>query len=210
MKTSEIKAVSHELSFWTKFVNTKQFKTWIADHPTPELEAGQPEVVTLLKGLPPGAAILDVGSGVVSVLNGLRINVLATDPLADLYACIFDYKAHNIPRPMAVAAEDLQFENAFDAVHMRNALDHTQDPLLVIDNLVKACKPGGFIIIHGFENEADFEKREGFHQTNLSIKKGTLALNDYTIDFSAIEVITAETKVLSTGKNWILWICRKK
>lgn len=210
MKTEEIKAVAHELTFWTRFVNSSHFKTWLTDSPTAELQEGQPEVVELLKSLPKGAAILDVGSGVVSILNGLRINVLATDPLADLYACIFDYNFHRITKPMPVAAEDLKFENAFDVVHMRNALDHTQDPLLVLDNLIKACRPGGYVIIHGFENEADFEKHEGFHQTNISIKKETLALNDWTVDIPAIEVVKAETKTLPTGKNWVLWIARKK
>lgn len=210
MKTEEIKAVSHELAFWTEFVKTKQFKTWIADVPTPELAAGQPEVVALIKALPAGAAVLDVGSGAVSILNGLRVNVLATDPLADLYACIFDYQAHRITKPMAVAAEDLKFENAFDVVHMRNALDHTQDPQAVIDNLIRACKPGGHVIVHGFENEADFEKREGFHQTNISIRNGTLYLNDWPVDLETLEIVKAEVSTLSTGKKWVTWIAKKK
>lgn len=212
MKTEEIKAVSHELAFWTDFVKTKQFKTWLAHLPTPELAQGQPDVVRLLQSLPEGTTVLDVGSGVISILNGIRnLIILPTDPLADLYKCIFDYSLYRrIDRPQPISAEDITAENTFDVVHMRNALDHTQDPLKVIDNLVRACKSGGHVIIHGFENEADFEKREGFHQTNLSIRNSTLYLNEWPVELESVETVKAEVSTLSTGKKWVTWIAKKR
>jgi ubiquinone/menaquinone biosynthesis C-methylase UbiE len=42
---------------------------------------------------------------------------------------------------------DVFLENSFDIVYSANALDHAYDPLLCIKNMLKVCKPEGWILI---------------------------------------------------------------
>lgn len=37
--------------------------------------------------------------------------------------------------------------NSFDMVHCRNALDHTRDALTAVKEMIRICKPGGWIYI---------------------------------------------------------------
>ncbi len=123
MRIDKIKGAEDELIFWRKFIFTDQFQTWLENKPTPEL---LPEVVNLIqqeRGL-----VLDVGSGVVSILHGTVPNkfLTATDLLAKEYVGIFDHADADVVMPLPIAAEDLKYENEFSVVHMRNALDHSQ------------------------------------------------------------------------------------
>jgi SAM-dependent methyltransferase len=132
--------------------------------------------------------------------------------LANEYRTLFDYSAHGINPPLAIAAENLEFEAEFDIVHMSNALDHTQDPHRAFTALFTAVKPGGYLIIQGFENEGAFEKYQGMHQWNISIgKEHDLLIKNK--DGNGPEyggnVVLAKSLILDTGKEWFIWICKK-
>jgi SAM-dependent methyltransferase len=235
MSSTEIHAIAHELKFWKDFVKTERFiKGWAGGlRKNPELNC---EVYNFIVGLPEyidtvnrkvGSKfeVLDVGSGVVSILRGIeniRTVVTACDPLWPLYEIIFDYKGHGIEPCRPYAGEDLPYENQFDIVHMSNALDHSEYPGDVFENLFKACRPGGYVIIQSFENEADFEKGEGFHKYNIMLNGKQLEyqyIHDptenayFSFDCSEsgmkFEVVHATTQKLDTGKNWIIWIAKK-
>lgn len=204
----DLTSVAHELKFWSKFVHTQQFQTWLSPEPTPELDA---DVVQFIREkLRPDSRVLDVGAGVVSVLNGLvpQENLIATDPLAELYKCIFDYEQARMKPCIDISGEELMEEDVYDIVHVRNALDHAQNPVKVLQKMITACKPYGYIIVQGFENEADAEQHEGFHQYNISLSGQWLTFNGsrYITD---VKVISAITKQLPNGKNWIVWIAQK-
>lgn len=203
----DLTAVAHELKFWTAFVKTERFlKQWAANAPNPELPQSLKEFIFNVKH----DKIMDVGSGAVSILHGLGLNVIAFDPLGGLYECIFDYKKHKIAPPIPIAAELLtQFRNDYDIVFMRNALDHCQDPFKVIMNLVDACKIGGHVIVQCFENEADFENHQGFHQTNITLLNGDLMINREVVRIPNVRTVTATIETLSTGKRWVTWIAEK-
>jgi len=214
------KAIEHELNFWKGFVQTERFLVgWCGHHKTPELREQVADFILSV----PHHKVLDVGSGVVSILNGLipKENITTADPLGDHYKTIFDYQSHGIEAPLAYRAEEIPFENEFDIVHISNALDHSQDPQAAFAALLKAVKPGGYLIVQGFENEGKFENWQGFHQWNIE-----LCDPNYRVDMPGYflnlankhgeEYILSSTPEntslyeLENGKTWFVWIEKKE
>lgn len=199
-----IKAIAHELKFWKEFVKTPRFLNgWVKKVKTPELHE---PVVPYVKG-----KVLDLGSGVVSILNGTVKDLVPCDPLGELYECVFDYKKYEMPVPLPIAGEDIDFENQFDVVHISNALDHSQNPKKVFENMLRATKD--LIIIQGFENEALFENWQGFHQWNMTLEGQTLKISgkekvNLNSDNYKLEVILSQIIPLE-NKNWIIFIAKK-
>ena len=206
MTTLELHGIYHELSFWKEFVKTKRFlEGWVGKQKTPELNQ---EVADFILSVP-HESVLDVGSGVCSLLNGL-VNVTTCDPLGDLYKLVFDYERHKLVAPYPIPAEEMSFNSLFDIVHISNALDHTQNPLKALEKLIQAVKPGGYLIVQGFANEASHEKWQGFHQWNINIEKHGLM----TIGSKESENIAAwppyKFKIIEINeKNWFYWIVKK-
>ena len=202
----------HEVNFWKGFVKTQRFLTqWVPEIKTEELDMG---VYRFLKDLD-NPKVLDVGSGVVSILHGTVKDLDAADPLAEDYKQIFDYEAHRLIPPLAFAGEEVGavFPESYDVVHMRNAIDHSVNPHAVFKNLIDATKPGGYVIIQGFENEAIFENYEGFHQWNIT-QEGTYILAARKNERPK-QMIDERVKSYSIYKNkfgeksWFVWIAQK-
>lgn len=213
MTTLELHGIYHELAFWQQFVKTDRFlRGWVKKVQTPELDV---EVADFIKSVPHGT-VLDVGSGVCSILNGL-CNVTAVDPLGDLYKLVFDYQRHGLEAPLGFPAEELPFKNAYDIVHISNALDHTQSPYEAYKALFNAVKPGGYLIVQGFENEGSYENWKGFHQNNLYIEETFEDRKDYLLRLETedkyIDTIAENPfKVTRTKKGdkwWFVWIAKK-
>lgn len=167
--------------------------------------------------------ILDVGSGALPWIKGIlgtRGLVIPCDPLAEEYKKLFDYEKHGQDAPIEAFAESLPFDDSsFNIVHCSNALDHTQDPYKAILEMERVCRPGGMILIQGFENEAIHEDWKGLHQWNISIypdpeKSSTPALaiiskGGYVSAHRPKEAIYANTNLIQTGphteRNWFVF-----
>lgn len=208
MTTQEMYGIAHELGFWMWFTKTDRFlNNWWNSERNPELESF---VQQLIK---PGDRVLDVGSGPVSILKGTTDNLIACDPLGGLYALILDYSDHEMVIP--VAAENLRDfydENSFDVVHMRNAIDHSQNPKVAWETMKEVCKVGGRIIVHGFENEADHEKGQGFHRWNFTVREDLLICTSYNPDqrtLSQSRLVQSGGRggviPLNSGRNWFFY-----
>ena len=206
MTHTELKGIYHELAFWQQFVKTDRFLSgWVKKIQTPELHQ---EVAELIKSVP-HETVLDVGSGVVSILNGL-VNVRAVDPLGDLYRLIFDYDRHKVHPPMAFPAEELPFKNEYDIVHISNALDHTQEPRKSLESLLKAVKPGGYLIVQGFFNEATHENWQGFHQWDISFtENGMMLIQGNGINNLITWPAYKFKKISLLNRDWYYWIVKK-
>lgn len=207
MTTKELHGIYHELHFWRGFVKTERFLNgWVKKIKTPEL---QQYVADFIKSVPHDQ-VADVGSGVVSILNGL-VPVMAIDPLGKLYQLVFDYKAHKLTHPLPYPAEEIPAINTFDIVHCSNAIDHTQKPILAYESMMKAVKPGGFLIIQGFENEGTHENWQGFHQHDIYVEAETLCIKN-PLGFMMV-IDSNPTKlhfVEANGKRWYIWIKQKQ
>ena len=208
---NDLKAISHELRFWAGFVKTERFLNgWVADTKTPELH---PVVYNFIKAISnPATKVLDLGSGVVSILNGTipKQNLLACDPLGELYEVIFDYKHYGINPPIALHGEEIKFAEQFDIVHMSNAIDHAEFPEEIFANMANACKSGGFVIIQGFENEGEHMNYEGMHQWDFEVKDETLMVNKKPLTHPSLEVLKAyRFEGHYQGRTWYVYVAQK-
>ena len=214
MTTLELQGIAHELGFWKQFVQTPRFLNgWVRKSPTPELN----DIVKqfLHYNAPTNAQILDVGSGVVSILHGLRpdLSITAADPLGQLYELIFEYKRYRIDAPLPVPAEELNFVETYDIVHCSNAMDHSQHPMQAYIKMRQAVKPGGWLIIQGFTNEAIAENWQGFHQWNIDLQEsGAMMIRgkDDADSFGLSAPMQHHKMILPTGKEWFIYIDQKK
>lgn len=209
---SKINGADHEVSFWQQFIKTDRFlKGWVKKVKTPELN----DIVAdfIRDKLPINGSMLDCGSGVVSILNGLmpdNYSLVASDILGDEYAKIFNYADHGLVQPLPVGAEDLSFVDQFDIVHMSNALDHTQNPNKAWERLLQAAKLGGYVIVQGFENEADHENWKGMHQWNIRLNDKILEIDDKQGRFAELNnPVFSQSFPLPNKKTWFIWICQK-
>ncbi len=209
-------AIKHELNFWKGFIKSENFiNNWIPDKRTPELMDDIYEYINRFCLLDENHSVLDVGSGVVSILRGTvpAKQLQAVDPLANEYVKIFNYEKYGISKPLNIAAEKIPFKEAYDIVHISNALDHTQDPKLAFEKLFAAVKPGGSLIIQGFENEANYEKWAGFHQWNLELKDQKIEVRGktekYFLEAECLRIVK-HIPNRHNGRNWFIWIGQKQ
>ena len=206
MTTLELHGIYHELAFWQQFVKTDRFlKGWVKKVKTPELNQEVADFILSVKH----ESVLDVGSGVCSILNGL-VDVTACDPLGDLYKLVFDFERHKLSAPIAVPAEELRFSNHFDIVHISNALDHCQSPYSALNSLLEAVKDGGYLIVQGFTNEAEHENWQGFHQWNLDLTdSGILRIKGRDSELAALWTPHIFKKFEVNGREWFYWIVKR-
>lgn len=120
---------------------------------------------------------LDLGSGPASTLGrywpGHHVQITYVDPLADDYNSMLRRNGLNaFANIVKGAGETLLADVAardFDYVYSGNALDHSYDPLLAIQNMIDIARPGGAIQFFTFENEGACEGYHGLHQWNFAM-----------------------------------------
>ncbi len=169
-----LRGLKSEIEFWDKLlggktVYSKRVPQAANPHKRFELMDDLPNDKDKIK-------FADIGSGAFSrcglIAEGMQLDILAIDPLADIYQNLkIKYNCENGVKMKTGLVEFLnkQFlQNTFDMVHMSNALDHCFDPILGIYQLLYICKVGGQVILRHHENEAEAESYAGLHQWNLS------------------------------------------
>jgi SAM-dependent methyltransferase len=166
-------SVVEEINFWEWRIRQDigAFQ-WRYRRPSPANQL-LPAFVDLL---PSGTVkLLDVGCGPAPVVIGKYskcVDITGCDPLADAYRDLL--QRHGIESPVeliSVEGERLveHFgEEAFDIVHIHNALDHSYRPVDVVLNMVRCTKPGGLILIRTHINEGENENYHGLHQWDIS------------------------------------------
>ena len=226
--TSREDGVRDEESFWESFVQTERFFTnWCKSSPNPELNIEIDLLISIVaNNSKNNIRILDIGSGPVSILsrctNSQKIFLQSVDPLADFYKSILpsNINEFDVNIPESVPAEDLSEkfdDDFFDIVHIRNALDHTVDPLRCLNEMYKITKESGYMVIHGFENEAVWENWIGMHQWNLYLDNESLIVsnkdgivgNTLEIFQNKVCVLLSSSTKLPNGKTWITYILEK-
>lgn len=180
--------IQSEINFWrTVFSGThppfEPYRNDMLARANPEAPV-DPWIAALVSPARPGIRILDVAAGPISCvgwkLNGERVELTPIDALASHYKTILD--EFQITPP--VHTQECDGENigkmfepeSFDVTHIRNALDHCYDPLMVLRNMLAVTKHGGWVLVHGYVDEAVREGYDGLHQWNLCVDEGDLAI----------------------------------
>ena len=123
---------------------------------------------------------MDIGCGPVSVLrwgaiHG-EISITGLDPLIDMYALVLarhgldalpkircDREVHGFAEDMEQLVPDCDF----DAIYSQNALDHTQKPALVVENISRKLRPRGLMVLQVATREGTRQKWDQLHQTDI-------------------------------------------
>ncbi len=173
---------------YSGFESERQYWQWVLSDSTQQREnlRFDPQIRSMIfpydlfTYLPEKARILEIGSGPVSDLawgveKGI-ITVIAVDPLADEYAKILNALGKDYPiRPIKRNTEQIDRDlGLFDAVYMRNSLDHTENPKRVLFRASKLLKQDGILYIAGNINEGSKNHWLGLHQYNLIIEDNRL------------------------------------
>jgi len=108
--------------------------------------------------------------------KGQRLDIVAVDPLAPFYTAIA--KKYGVARPVetmqgfAEALTTIFEPESFDLTYCINALDHSFDPLLGIEEMLLVTKVGGKVVLNHYENEALSQEHGGLHQWNFTERSG--------------------------------------
>lgn len=114
-----------------------------------------PEYFRELIGDKESVLIAELGAGPVNTIGnqwpGVKVEVIASDVLADEYDELWD-KIKEVPL-VPVVFKDMEYldypNDTFDIVHCRNAVDHTKNAYIAIEEMKRVCKPGGWVyLIH--------------------------------------------------------------
>jgi hypothetical protein len=199
------KGFEYEIAFWDNWFKSKGSQ-WPDDYKE-RLKADKPFYFrNQLKktaafgekhftALSVGAGPLERAGFVVSPWLGLdaTLEMIATDPLAKVYDTVL-MKYGVVPplRTRYAKGEELASYFAadfFDISYSLNALDHVQEPMIVLHQMVIVTKPGHQVIIEGNSNEAINENYVGFHQWNNACDNGKFIIwsrGKPTIDVAAV------------------------
>lgn len=161
-------------------------------------------------------AILDVGSGPLTsvgrVAPGRELRVVAVDPLADEYVKLLREGGVDVPvLPIACAGEELveRFgEASFDVAYALNSLDHSADPMVVLDNMRRVLRPGGRIALTHMRKEGERNGYFGIHFWNLDYEDGRFVIwnreerHDVATELGAVEIECHATE------DWVFCLIR--
>jgi hypothetical protein len=160
--------IDYEIKFWDKWFRTNggewpQTWTWgiqkqknILDHQRFFFAPNDPNHCILCPDEPGRTKIkiLDTGAGPISIVGNwhptFEIELIPTDPLAKLYNNLsIKYNIEITPRTQYCRVEDIKVhfpENFFDIAHINNALDHAEDPVDGIRQMLMVVKHGGTVV----------------------------------------------------------------
>lgn len=163
--------------------------------------------------------ILDVGCGVITslgkILDGVTLDITAVDILADEYNELLD--KHGLTPPIKTIKGSYetiveQFgERSFDLVHSRNSLDHCNNPLDALCQMIRVCKDNGYIFIQVYENEAQRNNNQGLHQWDFSIAGNRMFLNGMSVfEIFRYKTVKLKKNVGDDGLTTITWVIKKE
>lgn len=134
--------------------------------------------------------LLDVGAGPLTILgkywNENKLRITPIDPLAQQYREILrKNKITPIIPTIYGKGETLceQFsKNSFELVFARNSIDHSQNPLKCIEQMLEVVKKGSYVLLTHKQNEGKKQHYQGLHQWNFSLntRKNLLLWNKNT------------------------------
>jgi SAM-dependent methyltransferase len=174
-----------ELSYWKEYIDTGglQWPDEYAERLDPTAPLREQLIADRLDDMSSGVvSMLDVGAGPMTTLGktypGKTLAITAVDPLAAGYDRLLEEAGVTPPvRTLACRGEDLleRFPlESFDVAYARNSLDHGDDPLLIIRNMVSLVRPAGLVVLRHYRTEAETELYSGLHQWNFEIRDGDL------------------------------------
>jgi SAM-dependent methyltransferase len=132
-------------------------------------------------------AILDVGAGPLTALGkrhpAKRLRITATDALAEHYDRLLRrYGVEPPVRTVYAEGEHLTAHfgpNTFDLVTAQNCVDHMQDPLEAIRQMLVVVRPGCYVVLNHFPEEGRHANYDGMHHWDFSLDGGEFVMRGF-------------------------------
>ncbi len=215
--------LSNEIAFWQRYLATEGGE-WPGDFQrrlSPDTPL-QKFVIRHLAQLPGSEfSILDVGAGPLTVLGkrwpGKRVRITPVDPLAAEYDRILA-SLGIVPMIRTLECEGEQLSSrfppdSFDLVWSQNAVDHSYDPRLVIEQALTVVKNGGYVLLNHARNEGENEAYVGLHQWNFAMEDGAFVIWNPSMRIDMTRHLEPHAEVWGTEeaevKGWIEVAIRK-
>ena len=123
-------------------------------------------------------SILDIGAGALATIGSTwptaKVNLYSCDAMAPEYDEMC--KDLGVERFIPVVYENMEAlsfpSNKFDIVNCVNALDHTVSPYLAVMEMVRVCKPGGWVYLRHMKEVGRISRYTGLHQWNINTAGG--------------------------------------
>ena len=176
-----------ELHYWAEYLRTGggQFPEGYTARLDPDAPLTDPvllEAIERTQGDP--VRILDVGAGPLTILGKRhprrRLEIVATDPLAEEYDRLLKEFGITPPvRSRPCRGEDVARtfgRHVFDIAHARNSIDHSADPMQVLESMVAAVRPGGTIVLRHYRREGQNTGYAHIHQWNFDLQDERLVI----------------------------------
>lgn len=203
-----------EVLFWRKWLresDSVRVRTELLDPARPLSE----DVLAVVDRL--GAdrvSILDVGAGPLTMVGyrhpsrDVGVDVTATDVLAPSYDRLLRRLGVQPVVPTIYAdAERLteQFApRSFDVVVAANCIDHMQQPMRAIEQMVELTKAGGSVLLIHFADEGEKQAYTGLHTWNVHLENGRLMLTNERERIDVAERLGGAVEVHSRIENEII------
>lgn len=216
-----ISGIPYEVAFWRSFYKNKSSRKSLLGWSQlgKECELDHFDVASFIKGLNiDNPVIADIGCALSymfsNIIGGKEYKVSYLDPLAPYYNKILDDCSLPYPRITFGMGETLTLHFAKDSVsffHIRNALDHSVRPMMVIWQALMCLHIGGVLYLNHKPNEAEHEAYLGFHQYNVDSKDGRLIIwnKEERIDVGEALSGFAEVKASVTDSGRIVGVITK-
>jgi len=140
-----------------------------------------------VRPISPSDKVLEVGSGAHGIVFGLAGNLaIGIDPLAVEYKQLFPNLQQNAVTAAAIG-ELLPFgDGSFDIVLSDNVIDHAEDPLAIVRELVRVLKKGGVLYFTVNIHHPVYELVSRLHGmwNGLGIKFEISPFADHTVHFT--------------------------
>ena len=183
-----MKGIAYEVAFWNNVYRWnhgfKALMDWSNYGSVIELELFDANHFLVDRIKP---QVLDVGCGMsYATGNYLKtgdrnepLNIHYVDPLADYFNDILKRYHRELP-PISFGM--MEYLSAYypghqiDLVIIKNALDHSSNPIKGIIEAIETLKTDGILYLNHHPNEAETEHYKGIHPTNITEENGQLII----------------------------------
>lgn len=200
-----LKGIPYEIAFWRSYYghakSLRKLDSW--SEYGKECHLDNFDIKQFAKSCPSTPKFVDLGCALSytfgTKLDGIAIEIDRVDPLASFYNKILQKYAPYRPKikyGMIECISACYEKNSVDLIHVRNALDHSSDPILGIMECLECLRVGGVLYLNHHRNEALREGYRGFHQYNIDFEDGKLIvwneksrfnLNSLLAEFSIVD-----------------------
>lgn len=149
--------------------------------------------------------IAELGAGPICTIGNswkdVKVKIYASDILQDEFAPWWE--RYNAIPIISVEYQDMEHltypDEFFDIVHCVNAIDHTRDARQALKEILRVCKPGGWIYLRHYSNQR--KRYRGMHEWNIDIIDGECTFSGPKEKFLLSAFGNFKTSIVETPKD---------